>query len=63
MIFLQLFYTFFKIGLFGFGGGYAMMSVNSLELSHSWRVTTSPWIIEIMAYPPPNPKSPILKNV
>ena len=25
MIFLQLFYTFFKIGLFGFGGGYAMI--------------------------------------
>ena len=24
MIYLQLFYTFFKIGLFGFGGGYAM---------------------------------------
>ena len=23
MIYLQLFYTFFKIGLFGFGGGYA----------------------------------------
>ncbi len=27
MIFLQLFYTFFKIGLFGFGGGYAMLSM------------------------------------
>lgn len=27
MIFLQLFYTFFKIGLFGFGGGYAMISM------------------------------------
>ena len=25
MIYLQLFYTFFKIGLFGFGGGYAML--------------------------------------
>ena len=24
---LQLFYTFFKIGLFGFGGGYAMLSM------------------------------------
>ena len=30
MIFLQLFYTFFKIGLFGFGGGYAMLSMISL---------------------------------
>ena len=27
MIYLQLFYTFFKIGLFGFGGGYAMLSM------------------------------------
>ncbi|MGP1477050.1 MAG: chromate transporter [Phocaeicola sp.] len=27
MIYLLLFYTFFKIGLFGFGGGYAMLSL------------------------------------
>ena len=27
MIYLHLFYTFFKIGLFGFGGGYAMLSM------------------------------------
>ncbi len=27
MIFLSLFYTFCKIGLFGFGGGYAMLSM------------------------------------
>lgn len=27
MIFLQLFITFFQIGLFGFGGGYAMISL------------------------------------
>ena len=27
MIYLQLFYTFFQIGLFGFGGGYAMLSM------------------------------------
>lgn len=27
MIYLQLFYIFFKIGLFGFGGGYAMLSM------------------------------------
>ena len=26
MIFLKLFFSFFKIGLFGFGGGYAMVS-------------------------------------
>lgn len=27
LLFLKLFYTFFKIGLFGFGGGYAMLSM------------------------------------
>ena len=27
MIFLELFYTFFVIGLFGFGGGYGMLSL------------------------------------
>ena len=27
MLYLHLFYTFFKIGLFGFGGGYAMLSM------------------------------------
>ena len=26
-LFFNLFYTFFKIGLFGFGGGYAMLSM------------------------------------
>ena len=27
MIFLLLFVTFFQIGLFGFGGGYGMLSL------------------------------------
>ena len=27
MIYLELFFTFFKIGLFTFGGGYAMISL------------------------------------
>ncbi|WP_181215119.1 chromate transporter [Phocaeicola faecicola] len=38
MIFLQLFYTFFKIGLFGFGGGYAMLSMIQGEVvtRHNW---------------------------
>ena len=27
MIYLELFYTFFIIGLFGFGGGYGMLSL------------------------------------
>lgn len=38
MIYLQLFYTFFQIGLFGFGGGYAMLSLIQGEVvtNHGW---------------------------
>lgn len=38
MIYLELFYTFFKIGLFGFGGGYAMLSLIQGEVVtyHNW---------------------------
>ena len=38
MIFLELFYTFFVIGLFGFGGGYGMLSLIQTEtvIRHHW---------------------------
>lgn len=38
MIYLQLFYTFFKIGIFGFGGGAAMLSLIQFELvdKYAW---------------------------
>jgi len=38
MIYLQLFISFFKIGLFGFGGGYAMLSLiqNEVVNKHEW---------------------------
>lgn len=38
MIFLQLFLSFFKIGLLGFGGGYAMLSMIQGEVvtAHGW---------------------------
>ncbi len=38
MIYLQLFWTFFKIGLFGFGGGYGMLSLIQMETvrNHAW---------------------------
>ena len=41
MIFFSLFYTFFKIGLFGFGGGYGMLSLIQHETveSHHWLST------------------------
>ena len=38
MIYLQLFFTFFKIGLFNFGGGYAMISFlqNEVVYKQAW---------------------------
>lgn len=37
MILLELFYTFFKIGLFTFGGGYAMLPLIQDEvIAHGW---------------------------
>lgn len=41
MIFLQLFYTFFIIGIFGFGGGYGMLSLIQTEtvVHHQWLST------------------------
>lgn len=42
MIFLQLFLTFFKIGLFGFGGGYAILSLiqNEVVTKYGWMTTS-----------------------
>ena len=41
MIFLYLFITFFEIGLFGFGGGYGMLSLIQTEtvIRHHWLST------------------------
>ena len=38
MIYLQLFLTFLKVGFFGFGGGYAMLSLIQSEVvvRHGW---------------------------
>jgi chromate transporter len=37
MIYIQLFFSFFKIGLFSFGGGYAMLSLLQQEVvKNSW---------------------------
>lgn len=41
MIYLKLFITFLKIGLFNFGGGYAMISFlqNEIVFKHAWLTT------------------------
>ena len=38
MIFWQLFISYLKIGMFGFGGGYAMLSLiqNEIVVQHQW---------------------------
>ncbi len=42
MIFLKLFISFFQIGLFGFGGGYGMLSLIQAEVVHNqgWMTTS-----------------------
>lgn len=49
MIFLLLFYTFFKIGLFGFGGGYAMLSMIQGEVVTKYGWLTTKQFTDIVA--------------
>ncbi len=49
MIYLQLFFSYLKIGFFGFGGGYAMISLiqNEIVSRHGW--LTSGQLADIVA--------------
>ncbi len=49
MIFVQLFITFFFIGLFGFGGGYGMLSLIQTEVVHHWHWMTTSEFTDIVA--------------
>ncbi len=49
MLYLLLFYTFFKIGLFGFGGGYAMLSMIQGEVVTRYGWLTSQEFTDIVA--------------
>lgn len=49
MIFLHLFTTFFFIGLFGFGGGYGMLSLIQTEVVHHWHWMTTSEFTDIVA--------------
>lgn len=49
MIYLYLFVTFFKIGLFGFGGGYGMLSLIQHETVERWHWMTSADFTDIVA--------------
>ena len=49
MIYLYLFITFFEIGLFGFGGGYGMLSLIQHETVEHWHWLTSSEFTDIVA--------------
>lgn len=49
MIYLYLFITFFQIGLFGFGGGYGMLSLIQGEVVHHWHWMNTAEFTDIVA--------------
>ncbi|MBQ7180261.1 MAG: chromate transporter [Bacteroidaceae bacterium] len=49
MLFLRLFWTFFLIGLFGFGGGYAMISMIQGEVVSRYHWLTTGEFTDIVA--------------
>ena len=49
MIFIQLFYTFFIIGMFSFGGGYAMLPLIQKEVVTHWGWITNSKFADIVA--------------
>ena len=49
MIYLYLFVTFFEIGLFGFGGGYGILSLIQHETVEHWHWLTASQFTDIVA--------------
>lgn len=49
MIYLQLFWVFFKIGLFGFGGGYTMVSMIRMEVVDDYQWMTASEYADLLA--------------
>ena len=49
MIYLYLFITFFEIGLFGFGGGYGMLSLIQNEVVYHWHWMNTAQFTDIVA--------------
>lgn len=49
MIYLYLFITFFEIGLFGFGGGYGMLSLIQHETVEHWHWLSAAEFTDIVA--------------
>lgn len=57
MIFWQLFVSYLKIGFFGFGGGYAMLSLiqNEVVVQHAWMTNAEFADIVAISQSPPGP--------
>lgn len=49
MLYISLFITFFEIGLFGFGGGYGMLSLIQSEVVHNHHWMTTGEFTDIVA--------------
>ena len=49
MIYFQLFYVFFRIGLFSFGGGYAILSLIQKDVVEKFQWITTSEFTEIVA--------------
>ena len=49
MIWLQLFYVYLKIGIFGFGGGYAMLSLIQADVVDCYGWISSQEFTDIVA--------------
>ncbi|MGN0032480.1 MAG: chromate transporter [Candidatus Limimorpha sp.] len=62
MIYLQLFWVFLKIGLFGFGGGYAMLSMFQFDVVDNYHWMTSQEFADMVAISQMTP-GPISINI
>lgn len=62
MIYVLLIYTFAKIGLFSFGGGYAMLPLISREVVHSQAWITTQGLVDMIAISQMSP-GPIAINL
>ncbi len=49
MIYLQLLWVFFRIGLFGFGGGYAMISMIRMEVVDNYQWMSAAEFADLLA--------------
>ena len=61
-MFLKLFTTFFKIGMFSFGGGYAMIPLMEKEVVRINKWLTLPQMVDIIAIAEMTP-GPIAVNL